>query len=120
MDDPAADYAILPTYKLAATARAAGLKVILSGEGGDELFAGYGRYRSVARPWWAGGKLLRARGNLDKLGILRGDLAGWRDGIAAAELAAQDARPHPAAGRAGDRLRRLAAERSARPSSTAA
>jgi asparagine synthase (glutamine-hydrolysing) len=90
MDDPAADYAILPTYKLAATARAAGLKVILSGEGGDELFAGYGRYRSVARPWWAGGKLLRARGNLDKLGLLRGDLAGWRDGVAAAELAAQD------------------------------
>ena len=90
MDDPAADYAILPTYKLAATARAAGLKVILSGEGGDELFAGYGRYRSVARPWWVGGKLLRARGNLDKLGLLRGDLAGWRDGVAAAELAAQD------------------------------
>ena len=27
-----------------------------------------------------------ARGNLDKLGILRGELAGWRDGIAAAEL----------------------------------
>ncbi|HVA12597.1 MAG TPA: asparagine synthase (glutamine-hydrolyzing) [Stellaceae bacterium] len=88
MDDPAADYAVLPTYKLAATAREAGLKVILSGEGGDELFAGYGRYRSVTRPWWAGGKLLRARGNLDKLGILRGDLAGWRDGVAAAELAA--------------------------------
>ncbi len=90
MDDPAADYAILPTYKLAATAREAGLKVILSGEGGDELFAGYGRYRSVGRPWWAGGKLLRARGSLEKLGILRGDLAGWRDGVAAAELAAQD------------------------------
>lgn len=89
MDDPAADYAILPTYKLAATAREAGLKVILSGEGGDELFAGYGRYRSVTRPWWVGGKLLRARGNLDKLGLLRGDLAGWRDGIAAAELHAQ-------------------------------
>ena len=86
MDDPAADYAVLPTYKLAATAREAGLKVILSGEGGDELFAGYGRYRSVIRPWWIGGKLLRGRGNFDKLGILRGDLAGWRDGIAAAEL----------------------------------
>jgi asparagine synthase (glutamine-hydrolysing) len=89
MDDPAADYAILPTFKLAAAAREAGLKVILSGEGGDELFAGYGRYRSVTRPWWAGGKLLRARGNLDKLGLLRGDLAGWRDGVAAAELHAQ-------------------------------
>ncbi len=88
MDDPTADYAILPTYKLAAAAREAGLKVILSGEGGDELFAGYGRYRSVMRPWWVGGRMLRGRGNLDKLGVLRGDLAGWRDGVAAAELAA--------------------------------
>jgi asparagine synthase (glutamine-hydrolysing) len=86
MDDPAADYAVLPTYKLAAAAREAGLKVILSGEGGDELFAGYGRYRSLMRPWWIGGKALRGRGSFDKLGILRGDLAGWRDGITAAEL----------------------------------
>ena len=101
MDDPAADYAILPTYKLAAAAREAGLKVILSGEGGDELFAGYGRYRSVMRPWWAGGRLPRGRGNLDKLGLLRGDLAGWRDGIAAAELHGGQARPH-----AGCRWRR--------------
>jgi asparagine synthase (glutamine-hydrolysing) len=88
LDDPAADYAVLPTYKLASTARAAGIKVILSGEGGDELFAGYGRYRSIMRAWWKGGKLLRGRGNLDKLGILRGELTGWRDGIAASELAA--------------------------------
>src|SRR5581483_2309278 len=91
VDDPTADYALLPTYKLAAAARAEGLKVILSGEGGDELFAGYGRYRPVMRPWWAGGKLARGRGNLDGLGILRGDLAGWRDGIAAAEV--RSARP---------------------------
>src|SRR5262249_41444892 len=33
MDDPAADYACLPSYKLAAAAHAAGLKVVLSGEG---------------------------------------------------------------------------------------
>ncbi len=85
MDDPAADYAILPTYKLAATAQQAGLKVILSGEGGDELFGGYGRYRSAMRPWWAGRKKLRARGNLDGLGILRGHLTGWRNGMVAAE-----------------------------------
>jgi asparagine synthase (glutamine-hydrolysing) len=85
VDDPAADYAILPTYKLAAAARAAGIKVILSGEGGDELFAGYGRYRSVMRPWWAGGRMPRARGVLDELGVLRTEIAGWRDGIAAAE-----------------------------------
>jgi asparagine synthase (glutamine-hydrolysing) len=91
VDDPTADYAILPTYKLAHTARESGLKVILSGEGGDELFAGYGRYRAVMRPWWAGGKLARGRGSLDGLGILRGDLAGWRDGVAAAEVRAGSA-----------------------------
>jgi len=91
VDDPTADYAILPTYKLAQTARESGLKVILSGEGGDELFAGYGRYRAVMRPWWAGGKLARGRGSLDGLGILRGDLAGWRDGVAAAEVRAGSA-----------------------------
>jgi asparagine synthase (glutamine-hydrolysing) len=70
---------------LARAAREAGLKVILSGEGGDELFGGYGRYRSAMRPWWAGGRTPRARGVLDGLGILRGEIAGWRDGIAAAE-----------------------------------
>lgn len=48
MDDPVSDYAILPTWKLAATA-AKDQKVVLCGEGGDELFAGYGRYRSR---WW--------------------------------------------------------------------
>ena len=42
VDDPVADYAIVPTYKLAKIARR-DVKVILSGEGGDELFAGYGR-----------------------------------------------------------------------------
>jgi asparagine synthase (glutamine-hydrolysing) len=85
IDDPAADYAILPTWMLARAAREARLKVILTGEGGDELFAGYGRYRSVRRPWWAGGRMPRARGVLDDLGVLRGEIAGWRDGLAAAE-----------------------------------
>ncbi|HMD49421.1 MAG TPA: asparagine synthase C-terminal domain-containing protein, partial [Bryobacteraceae bacterium] len=86
VDDPAADYAILPTWVLARAAHEAGLKVILTGEGGDELFAGYGRYRSAMRPWWAGGRTPRARGLLDGLGILRSEIAGWRDGIAAAEI----------------------------------
>jgi len=90
VDDPATDYAMLPTYKLAAAAHADGLKVILSGEGGDELFGGYGRYRSVMRPWWAGGRMPRARGILDDLGLLRGEMTGWRDGIAAAEALATE------------------------------
>jgi asparagine synthase (glutamine-hydrolysing) len=83
MDDPAADYAILPTYKLAATARAS-VKVILSGEGGDELFAGYGRYRAAARPWPLA-RTMRPRGHLHGLGLLRDESDGWRASTAAAE-----------------------------------
>ncbi len=85
MDDPAADYAVVPTYKLAAVARQE-LKVVLSGEGGDEMFAGYGRYRSVLRPWWLGGRALRPRGILEGTGVLRAEQPSWRDGIVAAEI----------------------------------
>lgn len=44
-DDLMRDFASLPTALLAQTA-AAELKVVFSGEGGDEIFAGYRRYRS--------------------------------------------------------------------------
>jgi asparagine synthase (glutamine-hydrolysing) len=84
MDDPAADYAILPSWKLARSA-STDLKVVLSGEGGDELFAGYGRYRSLSRPWWLGGRSIRARATFDGRGILRTNATTWRDGITAAE-----------------------------------
>ena len=85
LDDPVADYAILPTYKLGQTASEE-LKVVLCGEGGDELFAGYGRYRSAIRPWWRGGaKVMRARSALERVGLLREAPHGWRDGISASE-----------------------------------
>jgi asparagine synthase (glutamine-hydrolysing) len=84
MDDPAADYAIIPTWFLARRARQE-VKVVLSGEGGDEMFAGYGRYRSAMRPMWLGGRVMRARGTFDRLDVLRTRPAAWRDGIAAAE-----------------------------------
>jgi len=87
MDDPAADYAIIPTWFLARQARQE-VKVVLCGEGGDEIFGGYGRYRAAMRPWWMGGKAMRARGAFDRLDLLRQPLTGWRDGIAAAEAAA--------------------------------
>ena len=80
MDDPAADYAILPTWKLASVA-AQELKVVLCGEGGDELFAGYGRYRSLMRPWWMGGRNIRHRGTFDGLDVLRDPSVAWRDSI---------------------------------------
>ena len=63
MDDPAADYAIIPTWFLARRARQ-DVKVVLSGEGGDEIFAGYGRYRSAMRPWWRGGRVMRGARHL--------------------------------------------------------
>jgi asparagine synthase (glutamine-hydrolysing) len=90
MDDPAADYAVLPTYKLGAKAKADGIKVVLTGEGGDELFAGYGRYRRMLRPRLFGGREMRAEGPFDGLGILRPHPpAGvWRSGM---EAAAKDA-----------------------------
>ena len=85
MDDPAADYAALPTYKLAAAAKEAGLKVVLTGEGGDEMFGGYGRYRRVRRSRLLGGRPMRERGVFDELGVLRDQPAGWRDGFAQSE-----------------------------------
>jgi asparagine synthase (glutamine-hydrolysing) len=88
MDDPAADYAVLPTYKLAQAARADDLKVILSGEGGDEMFAGYGRYRRALRSRLFGGRRPWRQGIFDGLDVLRGDATAttaWRTGIAAAE-----------------------------------
>ncbi|MCP4395457.1 MAG: asparagine synthase (glutamine-hydrolyzing) [Alphaproteobacteria bacterium] len=88
MDDPAADYAILPTYKLAVEAKKH-VKVILSGEGGDEMFAGYGRYRSANKPW-PFAKKMRRKGTFDALGIgvLKHQYVGskhWRDGLASVE-----------------------------------
>jgi len=83
VDDPTADYAIVPTFKLASVA-AQDVKVVLCGEGGDELFAGYGRYRAVTRPTWLGGRAMRARGALDGLKLLRDATPDWRDGIMSA------------------------------------
>lgn len=84
LDDPAADYAIIPTWFLAAEA-AKELKVVLTGEGGDEMFAGYGRYSTMLRSPFFGGRVMRKRGFFGGLGVLRDDSHHWRDGIAAAE-----------------------------------
>jgi asparagine synthase (glutamine-hydrolysing) len=46
LDEPVADAAILPTWYLAQRARKR-VKVVLTGEGGDELFGGYGRHKAA-------------------------------------------------------------------------
>ncbi len=44
MDEPMSDSAIVPTYLLSKAARDKGMKVMLSGAGGDEIFGGYIRH----------------------------------------------------------------------------
>jgi asparagine synthase (glutamine-hydrolysing) len=83
LDDPTADYATLPTYKLAEAAKGT-LTVVLTGEGGDELFGGYGRYRRALRPAWLGGR--PAEPQIDAAFLKdsgKGALQRWRQGAKA-------------------------------------
>ena len=44
LDEPTADFAAIQTYLIARAARDNGIKVLLSGVGGDDLFTGYPRH----------------------------------------------------------------------------
>lgn len=48
-DEPITHPAAIPLHFLAKYAKQEGVTVLLSGEGGDELFAGYGSYTSIIR-----------------------------------------------------------------------
>ena len=84
IDDPTADAAVLPTWMLGRAARADGLKVTLCGEGADELFGGYSRYRKRRAPWRFLARKPRSTGVFGAVPAL----AGWRDGLAAVEAEA--------------------------------
>ena len=84
LDDPTTDFACLPTYKLAEAAKGT-LTVVLSGEGGDELFAGYGRYRRALRPKWLSGRPAEPQIDAPFLNDKgAGALARWREAANAA------------------------------------
>ena len=86
LDDPTTDAATIPTFALAEAARGK-VTVVLSGEGGDEMFCGYSRYRKAR---WLGGMFTRharTHGEFDAFGNMNGALAGWRTGLDAVEKA---------------------------------
>jgi asparagine synthase (glutamine-hydrolysing) len=54
LDEPQADVAPLNVRRIAEAARARGIKVLLSGAGGDDLFAGYRRHQAATlERFWA-------------------------------------------------------------------
>lgn len=54
LDEPLADPASLNVFFISELARAEGIKVLLSGAGGDDLFTGYRRHLAVAQQGWLG------------------------------------------------------------------
>lgn len=50
-DEPFADSSGIPTTMVCQVARDAGMKVVLSADGGDEIFCGYSRYWETNKRW---------------------------------------------------------------------
>ena len=93
LDEPLADATIIPTYLLAQATRRR-VTVALSGEGGDELFAGYTQYRGIKLnswlgllPRWLRRVLADLAGHLPRFGSARLGYLGHRlERIAASSL----------------------------------
>lgn len=55
LDEPTPDPAALNTLLIAELARSKGIKVLLSGAGGDDIFSGYRRHFALQQEcWWSG------------------------------------------------------------------
>ena len=104
-DEPFADSSQIPTYLVSAMTRRH-VTVALSGDGGDEVFAGYNRYQLATRAWQNLSLLPRA---------LRHGMAATITGISPERwsrlLAFLPARMRPA--QTGDKLHKLASVMSA-------
>jgi asparagine synthase (glutamine-hydrolysing) len=110
-DEPFADSSQLPTYLVASVTRAH-VTVALSGDGGDELFGGYPKYRWLDRVWHHAGGLPRP---------LRAGLGGLAAALPERLLRRTIAAIDPArAERVGEKARRLAAALAARNGDEAA
>jgi asparagine synthase (glutamine-hydrolysing) len=66
-DEPLADPVCIPLYAVTKLARDNGIKVVLAGEGADELFWGYDGYRQVLSRWRRYSTLLTLPGPLRRL-----------------------------------------------------
>ena len=64
LDEPIADPAAITCYLISKLARDNGTKVLLSGQGADELFGGYPRYQAVELAMTLGpaGEIMRLAG----------------------------------------------------------
>jgi len=89
MDDPSMDPAMMANYLLARRA-AQDVKVILGGDGGDEIFGGYRRYERALLPKFIKTKPLRARGVFSGSGLLNQDDDAWRRDFAKSETHARE------------------------------
>lgn len=53
IDQPLGDASLVPTFQVSQSAHDANVKVVLTGDGGDEVFGGYDLYRTAVKLWGA-------------------------------------------------------------------
>jgi asparagine synthase (glutamine-hydrolysing) len=77
-EEPAAGPGLYSQWHVMALAHAQGMKVLLDGQGGDELLAGYHRYAFPhLRDLWLSGRLLEFAGDVWAVGKRQGHAETW-------------------------------------------